>query len=88
MGTGAAAEGGPAGAVGRGGRTGATGRGWQTPPYGGVCSALILPGLKKSSRSATGAVLHPADNNITSAAVRFMAWLLLGSPRVPTEPAV
>src|SRR5262245_56090070 len=49
------------------------GRGLHTPPYGATCSGPSRPGLKKSSRSATGAVLHPADRSIKSTALRFMS---------------
>src|SRR5262249_11838128 len=49
-----------------------TGAGAQTPPYGGGRSWPSCPGLKKSSRSATGAVLQPATRQSRKAAFRYM----------------
>src|SRR5690348_14694560 len=45
----------------------------QTPPMGGVGPTRARPGAKKSSISATGAVLHPANSNNSSGAARLMA---------------
>ena len=46
--------------------------GAQRPPYGGVCSGPSRPGLTRSRKSASGAVLQPISKSNRSAGRRFM----------------